>query len=47
MQSTTRWCLNEGSMLSRMYHHRIPCCTRDEQPPPWMNLNLTDAAAFD
>ena len=23
-------------------HHRIPCCPRDEQPRPWMNL--TDAA---
>jgi DNA invertase Pin-like site-specific DNA recombinase len=25
-------------------HHRIPCCPRDEQPRPWMNL--TDAAAL-
>jgi Recombinase len=25
-------------------HHRIPCCPRDQQPGPWMNL--TDAAAL-
>jgi len=25
-------------------HHRIPCCSRGEQPPRWMNL--TDAAAL-
>jgi len=25
-------------------HHRIPCCPRDEQSQPW--LNLTDAAAL-